>query len=125
MQNVFPTFFHQLKEKATIPIFSHIFKNRNFYVRIMEVDSGVFLEQCLIAAYDIATDRVDTYSASVIRKLGIINTEVYRVYINHAISSVVIYWIRNDMQIPVEMIAGDLWLMIEYPLSHIRDYYLP
>lgn len=125
MDNAFPLFSYHLKAQGAQSFFTYIKKNRNFYQRILEYDSA-FLEQCLVDAYNVSTDHVYKFTKPPARcnhKNDKINPDVYRAYANHAIAAVVLYWIREKMQIPVEKIANELYLMMEFPLGYVRDNY--
>ncbi len=53
-----------------------------------------------------------------------INPEVFFQYSSSGIAAVVIYWIKQNMQIPEATIARELYLMMEEPLGIVRDYRL-
>lgn len=124
MTNAFPFFQFHLKEKGVQTYFTYLKKNARFYKCIFEHDNGIFLNHCLQEAYFYGLNYKEDFSKKVAQKKGTINAEVFQRYAVAGIASVVVYWIENDMNIPEEQIANDLYLMIEEPLSYVRDYYL-
>lgn len=124
MKNCFPVFQYHLKEKGVETYFHYLKKHKNFYLRLYEYDDGVFLKQCLENAYLHAFDYRDQFSLSVDKKKGTINPEIFTRYSIGGISSIIIYWIEKKMEIPVETIAYEMYLMMEQSMTYVRDYYL-
>lgn len=122
-ENALPLFRHHLKERGAAVFFTYIKDHPVFYRRLYEYRDGLFLERCLRAAYDYAANQSKLFSRKVEPKSDRINPEVYRCYAASGIASVVLYWIRENMEIPIESVARDLYLMMEMPLGDVRDYY--
>lgn len=120
----FPLFSNHLGTVAVRSFFTYIKQNEVFYRRILEYDDGVFLTKCLVSVYDKTADLSDTFARPVFNSERRINPSVYRQYAHNGIAAVVVYWIRDGMKIDIPDIARDLGLMIELPLSHVRDHYL-
>jgi AcrR family transcriptional regulator len=121
LDNAVPLFKHHLKETGVRSFFDYIQQNKPFYRRIYEHDSGALLFRSLISAYNSGVDIASSYSRPPSYSLPKINHEVYRRYANTGIAAVITYWIENEMTIPVEKMASDLYLMIENPLKIVRD----
>lgn len=120
-ENAIPVFKHHLKEHGTQSFFTYIKRNRIFYMRLYAHDDGVLLFHLLVDAYNTGVDMSASYSRPPSYNLPKIDQEVYRRYCTTGIAAVVTYWIENDMSIPVEKIALDLYLMISNPLEVVRD----
>ena len=124
MEHAFPLFSYHLGENGCQAFFTYIANNDQFYRRIIQYDEGEFLKKCLVNAYDKSTDLSSTFARPVINNQKHVNQNVYRQYANNGIASVVVYWITDGMKIEIKDIARDLYLMIEKPLSFVRDNYL-
>jgi hypothetical protein len=119
--NAVPLFKYHLKEIGVQSFFTYIQQNKLFYQRIYEYDNGMLFFDSLIAAYDSGTDVVDSYSLPSSHPYPKINPEIYRRYSNTGIASVVTYWVQNDMSIPIDKMANDLFLMMGNSLEVVRD----
>ncbi|MEI8201021.1 MAG: TetR/AcrR family transcriptional regulator C-terminal domain-containing protein [Eubacteriales bacterium] len=126
MVNAFPTFQYYFGKMGMGVFFEYIKNNANFYTQLYHINDGVFLQRCLMKAYGacLTKEKLKTYSHPTKNKMYIMNSDVYKMYAHSGIASVVTYWIGNEMKIPVEQMANDLWIMIEHPLGYVRDNYL-
>lgn len=124
LKNAVPLFRYHLKEKGATAFFLYIADHYSFYYRIYEYDNGKFLEICLKNAYADIVKLSNSFSRNVEAKPDKIDPQVYSRYSCSGIAAVVVYWIQKEMNIPVEKIARDLYLMMEMPLGEVRDYYL-
>lgn len=124
MENAFPLFSYHLGVSGCQSFFAYIKRNKTFYQRIFEYDEGTFLTKCLVNAYNKAIDLVEFYSIPARKNENKVNPMIYRLYSSYGIASVVVYWIKNGMKDDVEDIAKDLYLMMEKPLSYVRDHCL-
>lgn len=124
MKNCFPVFQYHLKEKGVQTYFHYLKKHRNFYIRILDYDNGLFLKDCLEYAYLNAFKYLEEFSLPVTKKKGSINPEIFMLYSVGGISSVIVSWIRQHMEPSEEKMAADLYLMMEKPMGYVRDYYL-
>lgn len=124
IKNCFPVFQCHLKEKGVQTYFHYLKSHKNFYKRIYEYDNGIMLKQYLEAAYISAFDHLNDFSLDVEQKKGSINPDVFIRYSVGGISSVIVYWVENNMEISEECMASDLYLMMEQPMGYVRDYYL-
>lgn len=79
--------------------------------------------KCLKTAYYSAFERREEFTQIVMKKSSI-NPEIFFQYSSSGIASVVLYWLKDNMKIPEEIIAKELYLMMEEPLGIVRDYYL-
>lgn len=82
------------------------------------------MKQCFENAYLHAFEYRDQFSLRVDKKKGTINPEIFTRYSIGGISSIIIYWIEKKMEIPVETIAYEMYLMMEQSMTYVRDYYL-
>jgi len=124
MEHAFPLFSYHLGETGCQAFFTYISNNEQFYRRINQYNNGEFLKKCLVHVYDKSTDLSSTFARPVTNNQKLVNQNVYRLYANNGIASVVVYWISDGMKIEIKDIARDLYLMIEKPLSFVRDNYL-
>lgn len=120
-ENAVPLFKHHLGTTGVQSFFTYIKGQEGFYRRLYDHDEGIFLFNCLVAAYDSGVDISSSYSRPPTHELPSINPDVYRRYSTTGIAAVVTYWIENNMTIPIKEIAGDLYLMIGNPLEVVRD----
>ena len=123
LKNCFPIFKFHIKERGAQAFFSYLKEHKSFYTKLYHIDNGDFLFKCLKNAYHTGFDKRQEYTQPVLKKTPI-NPEVFAEYSCSALAAVVIYWIKNDMTIPEEVIAKELYLMMEEPLGIVRDHYL-
>lgn len=124
LHNCFPIFKFHLKETGTKTFFSYLKVHKSFYVKLYHVNGGELLFKSLKNAYHAAFERIQEFTKNSLRKQSPINPEVFYQYASSGIAAVVIYWIKDGMKIPEEVIAKELYLMMEEPLGIVRDCYL-
>lgn len=124
MENTFPIIKSGVGLKGIRSFFKYIKEKPLFYTRLYEIDEGMFLSKYLISAYDGAVENVIEYARPVKSNAKKINPAIYNLYTHAGIAAIVVDWIRNDMNTDIDEIARDTGLMIENPLSFIRDHYL-
>lgn len=122
--NVVLLFQYHLKEKGISAFFTHIKKREKFYRRIYEYDNGHLLMKCLVNAYNLNMDSIENFSLPKKNQQEPISMEVYQHFSSWGIASVIIYWIEGNMQIPIDEISRELYIMVEHPLSYVRDNFL-
>ncbi len=84
----------------------------------------MFLFKYLTRAYDLAVENVTEYARPVKFKGKKIDPAIYNLYTHAGIAAIVVDWIRNGMETDIDEIARDTGLMMENPLSFVRDHYL-
>lgn len=124
LKNCFPIFKFHLKERGAQTFFSYLKDHKSFYTKLYYTDQGECLFKFLKNAYRIGFERRQEYTQQDVRKKSPINPEVFSQYSCSGLAAVVIYWIKNNMDIPEKVIAKELYLMMEEPLGIVRDYYL-
>lgn len=124
LKNCFPIFKFHLKERGAQTFFSYLKEHKSFYIKLYQTDLGELLYKCLKKAYHTSFERRNEFTQQTLIKKNPINPEVFTQYSCSGLAAVVIYWIKTDMKIPEEIIAKELYLMMEEPLGVIRDCYL-
>lgn len=120
-ENAVPLFRHHLRATGVQGFFTYVERYKPFYRNLYLFDQGHLLFDSLVYAYDSAVDISSSYSLPSSKEMKRINPDVYRRYSTTGIAAVVTYWVEHDMVIPIENIAGDLYLMIGNPLAVVRD----
>lgn len=124
MNNAFPICKIGMGQKGLKAFFRYIWEDRGFYTAIAGYEGGFLLQNALIRAYDSSLERIYEFARPVANSERRINPDIYKLYTHAAIATVMVYWIKGGMKIPVEEIARDVALMMEHPLSYVRDRYL-
>lgn len=101
--------------------FSYVRNNPSLYSALLEVDDGVFLNKCLVGAYDefigMAVEAYDEKSEQEPPQ----HTNVFRHFHAAGMAAVVVHWIREGMTLSEETIATELGLLVEQPLYYLPD----
>lgn len=124
LKNSLPIFKFHLKQRGVQTFFSYLREHRDIYQKLYHIDQGVSLYKALKRAYLAGFERRSEYSDQSVRKKPPMNPNVFSQYACSGLAAVMIYWIKNNMDIPEEQMANDLYLMMEEPLGHVRDYYV-
>lgn len=124
MENTFPIIKSGMGLKGVRSFFKYIKDKPEFYNRLHEIDEGMFLFKYLTQAYDLAVENVTEYARPVKSKGKKINPSIYNLYTHAGIAAIVVDWIGNGMELDIDEIARDTGLMMENPLSFVRDHYL-
>lgn len=77
LEKCFPIFRFHLKEKGTVCFFSYILESKERYMKLYEIDQGIFLFRALKAAYRIGFERRREYSMPVSAKNRFFDPEVF------------------------------------------------
>lgn len=123
LENAVPIFKLHLKQQGPLGLLRYLENNAAVYRQLYLHDDGVLLNRCLLNAHREALGLKDTFSNPVTKK-GQISLEVFERFACSGIVSVLCYWVSTDFSIPAETISKELYLMIEHPMSYVRDYYL-
>lgn len=124
LKNSLPIFKFHLKQRGVKTFFSYLREHRDIYQKLYHIDQGYSLYKALKRAYLAGFERRSEYSDQNVRKKPPMNPDVFSQYTCSGLAAVMIYWIKNNMDIPEEQMANDLYLMMEEPLGYVRDYYV-
>lgn len=124
MEHGFPFCRFSIGTKGLVAFFKYIKEDKVFYLALANYENGQLLKDALVYVYDKATERVSEYAKPVVNKEKRINPDIYKIYTHSALATVIVFWLHNNMKIPVEDIARDTGLMMEHAHSFVRDRYL-
>jgi len=124
MENALPVFRMKIGLPGVKAFFPYIKNNKNFYSDLLKIDNGYRLEHALMKSYDSYVEEFILCNTCKTNQHAKINKIVFKNYSSAAIANVVVEWIRNNMEDDIDELSRDLGIMIEYPLSFIRDKYL-
>lgn len=124
MENAYPVCKMRFGKKGLRAFFSYIWDDQAFYLSIAQYDGGDLLRRSLIYTYNKTVEYVAEYAHPISNSEKRINPDIYKIYTHSALAAVVVYWLRKNLQIPLDDIARDTALMMEHPHSFVRDHYL-
>jgi len=124
MKYCLPYFSIHTDNISTKSFFNYIKRKKAFYLPVAKVKDGQLLQNCLAVSYAKAALFVNEYGNLTKNELRKIDSRVYHRYSAAGIASVVLFWIQQEMAIPIEDIAYDLRVMLTNSLENVRDNYL-
>lgn len=111
---------------STKSFFGYILDRRIFYRCLYKIDDGHLLFDCFRHAYAIALEEehIKEYGYARKKEQHRIDPKICKCYANAGTAAVIVQWIGEDMNTPVEQIAEDLRLMLTKSMEDIRDLHL-
>ncbi len=126
MKYCFPYFKIQADNISVKSFFLYIKENRNFYKAVYRSDNGRLLRHCLEQAYSrgVTKESIREYGCIEAGPYHKVDFRIFCRYSNCGIAAVVLFWIENDMKMPIEEVAKDLAIMLTNSLEFVRDHHL-
>jgi AcrR family transcriptional regulator len=126
IKNCVPYFKIRTENIGVQSMFSYLQKEKKFYTAIYDIDGGVLLQNCLTKVYreGVSREIIDDYANPVHGNQPKIDLRLFSRYISAGVVAVIMFWIENDMAIPIEDLAGDITTMMAASPNDILTKYL-
>jgi AcrR family transcriptional regulator len=107
-------------------MFSYLQKEKKLYTALYDIDGGVLLQNCLTRVYreGVSREIINDYADPVYGNQSKVDVRLFSRYISAGIVAIIMFWIENDMTIPVEDLARDITIMMAASPNDILTKYL-
>jgi AcrR family transcriptional regulator len=114
MEHCVPYFKIRTENIGVKSMFSYLQKEKKFYTAIYDIDGGVLLQNCLTRVYreGVSREIINDYANPVGGNQAKVDLRLFSRYISAGVVAVIMFWIENDMSIPVEELARDIAIMM-------------